>query len=77
MELHLAVPTITLHYSFTSIAQISFLEDCFEILMLIQNHILLQVNLQKVIQKKEEFWQVLNQFLLPTKNICNWEPIQS
>ena len=46
MKWHLAVPLKGFPNSFASIAEMAFLEDRFEILMLIQNHILLQVNLQ-------------------------------
>ena len=66
MKLHLVVPLKIFHHSFAGIAQIAFLENPFEILMLIQNLILLQVNLQLAIQEKKEFWQVLNQFVLST-----------
>ena len=46
MKWHLAAPLKAFPNSFASIAEMAFLEDRFEILMLIQNHILLQVNLQ-------------------------------
>ena len=66
MELHLTFPLKTFHHSFAGIVQIAFLEDRFETLMLMQNHILLLVNLQYSMQDKEKFLQVLNQFVLST-----------